>query len=70
MSSSPVEVLSEQRSAMPTATHLVKKAGHPHRTSSTVTVIFIQCFGNTLNQNIKFRAQFLNIVYALESAFH
>jgi len=46
------------------ATHLVKKAGHSHKTARTGAVTLIQRFGSALNLNIHFHMLFLDGVYA------
>ena len=45
------------------ATHLVKKAGHSHKTARTGAVTLIQRFGSALNLNIHFHMLFLDGVY-------
>jgi len=45
------------------ATHLVKKAGHRHKTAHTGAVTLIQRFGGALNLNIHFHMLFLDGVY-------
>jgi hypothetical protein len=46
------------------ATHLVRKAGHSHKTARTGAVTLIQRFGSALNLNIHFHMLFLDGVYA------
>lgn len=45
------------------ATHLIKKAGHTHKTARTGAVTLIQRFGSALNLNIHFHMLFLDGVY-------
>lgn len=45
------------------ATHLVKKAGHNHKTAHTGAVTLIQRFGSAFNLNIHFHMLFLDGVY-------
>lgn len=45
------------------AEHLVKKAGHSHKTARTGAVTLIQRFGSALNLNIHFHMLFLDGVY-------
>ena len=45
------------------ATHLVKKAGHTHKTARTGAITFIQRFGSALNLNVHFHMLVLDGVY-------
>ncbi len=45
------------------ATHLVKKAGHIHKSARTGAVTLVQRFGSALNLNIHFHMLFLDGVY-------
>ncbi len=45
------------------ATHLIRKAGHTHKTASTGAVTLIQRFGSALNLNIHLHMLFLDGVY-------
>ena len=45
------------------ASHLIKKAGHTHKTAHTGAVTLIQRFGSALNLNIHFHMLFLDGVY-------
>ena len=45
------------------ATHLIKKAGHTHKSARTGVVTLIQRFGSALNLNVHFHMLFLDGVY-------
>ena len=45
------------------AMHLVRKAGHSHKTARTGTATLIQRFGSALNLNVHFHMLFLDGVY-------
>ncbi|EAR22425.1 putative transposase [Nitrococcus mobilis Nb-231] len=45
------------------ATHLIKKAGHSHKTARTGALTLIRRFGSALNLNIHFHMLFLDGVY-------
>jgi hypothetical protein len=45
------------------ATHLIKKAGHTHKSARTGAVTLIQRFGSALNLNVHYHMLFLDGVY-------